>query len=288
MTRLEGALAASVTPLTAQGDSLDEPAFQPLLDFLVTGGLDGMLALGTTGEGVLLSLEERMRAAALFVRAADRRLRVAVHCGAQSTRDTALLAAHAAEAGADAVAVIGPPYFAFDAESLFGHFATAARACAPLPFYIYEFQARSGYAVSVDVVRRVQEVAPNLTGMKVSDTPFERVRPYLLAGLDVFVGAESLVVQALEAGATGAVSGLASAFPELIAALVKGRDLAEQERVGRLRAELHQLPVPAVFKAVLGRRGVPVGAAVRAPLRTLDGQERDRLERVLRGILTDR
>src|SRR5256714_9357544 len=101
---LRGALAAALTPLKDAGEALDEPAFVPYVEFLAEGGVDGLLALGTTGEGFLLPVEQRMRAAQLFVESADGRMQVAVHCGAQSTWDTVELAAHAAGAGADAVA----------------------------------------------------------------------------------------------------------------------------------------------------------------------------------------
>ena len=142
---LKGALAAAVTPLV--GDGLDEGAFAPYVDFLVAGDLDGILALGTTGEGILLTPVERRRVVELYVAASAGRLQIAAHCGAQTTRDTVALAAHAAEAGADAVAVIGPPYFQLDDRALLDHFAAAAAACAPLPFYVYEFERASGYAV---------------------------------------------------------------------------------------------------------------------------------------------
>src|SRR5256886_10651742 len=105
---LRGALAAALTPLRDAGEALDEDAIAPYVDFLVAGGVDGLLALGTTGEGFLLPLEQRLRAAQLFVEAANGRLQVAVHCGAQSTWDTVQLAAHAADVGADAVAGVGP------------------------------------------------------------------------------------------------------------------------------------------------------------------------------------
>ena len=136
---LHGALAASVTPLREHGSALDDDAFGPLVDFYVDAGLDGILALGTAGEGILLGVEERRRVADLFLQAADRRLQVAVHCGAQTTADTVTLAAHAAEVGADAVVVIGPPYFVLDEKAQYAHFLAAATACAPLPFYVYEF-----------------------------------------------------------------------------------------------------------------------------------------------------
>src|SRR5437764_10745737 len=111
---LTGALAASVTPLRSNGDQIDDDAFGPLVDFYVGARLDGILALGTAGEGILLSVTERRRVADLFLQAADNRLDVAVQCGAQTTSDTVGLAAHAAEVGADAVVVIGPPYFKLD------------------------------------------------------------------------------------------------------------------------------------------------------------------------------
>jgi dihydrodipicolinate synthase/N-acetylneuraminate lyase len=272
---LRGALAAALTPLTAAGEALDEVAVGPYVDFLAAGGVDGLLALGTTGEGFLLPVEQRRRAARLFVEAAAGRLQVAVHCGAQSTWDTIELAAHAADVGADAVAVMAPPYFPLDEAELLAHFSGAACACAPAPFYVYEFAARSGYPVPVPVLQRLREEAPNFRGLKVSDTPWERFMPYLLEGLDVFVGPESLIPQGLAAGAVGAVSALASAFPELVAAAVRDPGGAD---LGPVRAALERFPLQAAAKIVVARRGVPIGPDVRRPLRTLTDQERTELE----------
>jgi dihydrodipicolinate synthase/N-acetylneuraminate lyase len=263
---LRGALAAALTPLRQDGAALDEDAFAPYLDFLAAGGLDGVLALGTTGEGILLSAAERRRAAEIFLQGP---LPVIVHCGAQTTAGTVALAEHAAASGAAGVAVIGPPYFALDAEALFAHFAAAARACAPLPFYVYEFKARSGYAVPVAVIERLREAASNLAGLKVSDRPLDAVEPYLLEGLDVFVGAEELLPVE---GAAGTVSGLASVFPERVAAL---------DSVGELRALLDRYPFHAAGKYLLGRRGVPVREDVRAPLRRLTDSEKRELDEAL-------
>jgi N-acetylneuraminate lyase len=277
---LRGALAAAVTPL--RGDAFDAAAVRPYVDFLADHGLDGLLALGTTGEGVLFSPEERREIAAAFVEAAQGKLQVAVHCGAQTTRETALLAEHAASVGADAVAVIAPPYFALDEDELLAHFDTAARACAPLPFYLYEFEARSGYPIPLAVIERLRERAPNLAGMKVSDSPWERVAPYLVEGLDVFVGAEALLVQGLAAGAVGAVSGLAGSFPDAVVPLVREPTPEAGERATALRAQLQRFPFHAASKAAVGFRGVPVGAEVRAPLRGLTDEERVEVERIVR------
>jgi dihydrodipicolinate synthase/N-acetylneuraminate lyase len=267
---LRGALAAALTPLRDEGAALDEDAFGPYLDFLAAGGLDGLLVLGTTGEGILLSAAERRRAAELFV---DGPLPAIVHCGAQTTAETVALAEHAAASGAAGVAVIGPPYYAFDDAALLAHFEAAAHACEPLPFYVYEFKARSGYAVPLAVIEQLRERTTNLAGLKVSDRPFEAVELYLIEGLDVFIGAEELVLPALERGAAGTVSGLASVFPERVAALVRDR----AEEVTELRAALDRYPFQAAAKFVLGKRGVPVREDVRAPLRPLTEAERGEL-----------
>ncbi len=270
---LTGALAAAATPLRDGGSALDPDAFGPMTEFLAAGGVDGILALGTTGEGILLSPEERKQAARLFVDLRPDGFAVAVHCGAQTTAETVALAAHAAEIGADAVAVIGPPYYAFDERELHAHFLAAARACDPLPFYVYEFEARAGYAVPPSVVGHLREDAANLAGLKVSDSPMDRVRPYLIEGLDVFVGQEPLAIEAMAEGAAGCVSGLAAAFPEVVADLVHNGSRAAHEHVVSLREHLRGIPFQAALKAILAERGVPVREDVRAPLRTLTEHE---------------
>jgi dihydrodipicolinate synthase/N-acetylneuraminate lyase len=272
---LRGALAAAVTPLV--DDHLDEEAVGPYVDFLASSGLDGLLALGTTGEGLLFRAEERRRVVEAFVAASGGRLQVAVHCGAQTTADTVALAAHAAEAGVDAVAVIGPPYFQLDERALLEHFAAAAAACAPLPFYVYEFERASGYRVPVPVLHELRGRAPNLAGLKVSDAPFERFSPYLIEGLDVFVGPEALIYEGLRAGAAGAVSGLAAAFPDRVAAVVREPTEAGAIALGELRAAVETCPRHAALKFVLGLRGVPVREEVRRPLRQLSEAEREEI-----------
>lgn len=271
---LNGAIAAALTPLREGG--LDVDAVEPYVAFLEAGGLDGLLAMGTTGEGMLFDLDERRAIASAFVEAARGRLQVAVHAGMQSTADTVALAAHAASTGADAVAVIPPPYFPLDDDALLAHLTAAARACAPVPFYVYEFERTSGYAVSRGVLDRLREAAPNLAGMKVSDTPWEAFERYLDVGLDVFVGPEAFIGRGLDRGAVGAVSALASAFPERVAAAVR-----ERGELSELRATIERFPRHAALKRVVARRGVPLSPEVRPPLRQLTPDEERALETAL-------
>jgi dihydrodipicolinate synthase/N-acetylneuraminate lyase len=274
------AIAAALTPLRDAGARVDLEAIPPYVAFLAAGGVDGVLALGSTGEGILLSVAERQQVLSAFTAC---ELPVIAHCGAQTTAETVALVEHAVTAGVEGVAVIGPPYFPLDDESLFQHFAAAAGACDPLPFYVYEFEKVSGYPVPLAVIDRLRGAAGNLAGLKVSDSPFDKVRPYLIDGLDVFVGAEGLIGEGLDAGAAGAVSGLASAFPDVVAEAVRTGD---SSRAGRLRALLDTYQRLAALKAVVAAKGVPFGEAMRAPLRSLTDDERLNLFSELEGFFT--
>ena len=270
-------IVATVTPLTDDGSRLDLDAIGPYARFLESHGADGAFVAGTTGEGILLSLEERRLVAKAYRAAIGGTL--VVHAGAQTTADTCALAADAADTGADAVAVIAPPYFALDADALSAHFVAAARACSPLPFFIYAFTARSGYPIPTEVVRTVAESADNLAGLKVSESPFDRVEPYLDLGLPVLIGSEPLIPAGLAHGAVGSVSGMAAAFPDVVRAALDDPSAANEAWLRTLRTALEASgQFIAAAKYVLGARGVPVGPGMRAPLRQLGHDERKRVE----------
>ena len=152
-----------MTPLREAGERIDEDVIAPLLDFYAAGGLDGLLMLGTAGEGILLAAGA---------------LRIVVHCGAQTTAETRALAAHAAEAGAARVAVIAPPYFAFDADELLEHFAAAvanARAAAALRVRV---RVREYWAACGGHLRGPP--APNMRSSSASRLPWCPCRPRCL------------------------------------------------------------------------------------------------------------
>jgi dihydrodipicolinate synthase/N-acetylneuraminate lyase len=151
-------------------------------------------------------------------------------------------------------------------------------ACTPLPFYVYEFASTSGYAVAPDVLVQLRKEAPNVIGLKVSDTPWAAFERYLLPGFDIFVGPEALIQQGLDSGATGAVSALASAFPRDVAEVVRHPTVEGAARLAELRAFVERFPRQAALKRLLARQGVPVREDVRAPLRTLTVEEREEVD----------
>jgi dihydrodipicolinate synthase/N-acetylneuraminate lyase len=275
-------IVAAATPLRDAGRELDVEAIGPMVAFLESHGADGVFCCGTTGEGILLGTDER-RAAARAFRAAVRG-RLLVHAGAQTTAATVALAADAAELGADGVAVIPPPYFPLEPAALADHLAASAAACAPLPFFVYVFTRRSGYPLPVDVIRNVAARAPNLVGLKVSESPMADVAPYLELGLPVLVGSEPLIVPALAAGAVGTVSGLAAAFPDEVRAVLDNPEPAGEARLETLRRAMEGQPFVPAVKHVLGRRDLPVRPDVRAPLQPLDPGRAAALDAALAAI----
>lgn len=248
------------------GSEVDEDSIAPYVDFLVEGGVDGILALGSAGEGILLDVAERQLVAEHYLEAIAGRVSLAVHAGAVTTPTTAELAEHAASIGADGVAVIAPPYFSYSEDELLEHFVAAAAACFPVPFYVYEYAARSGYAIPVSVIERLRDRAPNLRGMKVSDTPFSAVVPYLLDGLDVFIGFDTLIPEGLARGAVGAVSGLAVIMPEFVCDLVR-EPSAEKAEVAAGHIAVYEPRLIERGKAELAKRGI-MRPDVRGPLRS--------------------
>ena len=130
----------------------------------------------------------------------------------------------------------------------------------------------------LSVLERLRDAAPNVVGLKVSDTPFEAFEKYLLPGFEIFVGPEALIADGLARGARGAVSALASALPRDVVAVVRDPTQEGAARLGELRAFVERFPRQAALKRLLALQGVPVTEDVRAPLRTLMPEERDELD----------
>jgi dihydrodipicolinate synthase/N-acetylneuraminate lyase len=268
--RLKGTIVAALTPLRAGGEEVDEDAIGPYVDFLVAGGVDGIFALGTTGEGLSLTVSERRLVAERYREATRGRLPLAVQVGAMTTADTVALAAHAAAIGADAVVAVGPPFFGFDEDALVEHFSAAAASCSPVPFYLYEFAARTGYAITVPTIERLRERAVNFRGVKVTDEPFSAVAPYLkIEGIEVFIGFDAVIPEGLANGAAGAVSGLASFIPEFVCDLVRAPSAAKGRRAAERIAEYGARMIPR-GKAELAKRGL-MRPDVRRPLLAVPG-----------------
>ena len=289
--KLRGVIAALPTPLDASG-AVDRPAVTALVDWLVSKGLHGIFAGGTTGEGPLLRPDERVAVVRAAVEGAGGRIPVVAQVGEASTAATIDLARRCRDAGADALAVVTPYYFRHSDEALAAHFAAVAEAVPDRPVLLYSIPALTGHAVTPAVLDPLAQVA-NIMGMKDSSgdaygllTLVSATRP----GFRLIVGADLLALQALSLGCAGMVSGPASAVPEpyveLWTAAAEGtwtRIVAAYRRIAALCQALQNGDVPRI-KAALAIRGL-ARPDVRAPLQTLTAEETAALRQKLEEIL---
>lgn len=288
--RFRGVFPAITTPMRDGGDAVDTGAIQPLCDFLIERGVHGLFALGSTGEGILLSLEERRRVAERVIEASRGRVPVIVNVGTLTTRDAVALTGHAREAGADAVALVSPFYYKLSDEQQLAHFAAVLRAAGELPVFLYNIPQATGNTITSEILLRLAAEAPNLAGLKDSSGSLPALQELLFNApghLRVFVGEDLLDLAGLLLGAHGVVSSISGVFPEPYVALydaVEQGDLAgareAQRRINDLVKCLTAGPHVAMCKAALALRGVPVGPA-RAPIQLAPGAHREDLQKAL-------
>jgi len=264
-------LAAISTPF-AQDGSVALGAFAEHVAWLAEAGLDGVFVAGTTGEGVLLEDDE---IAALTERAAGGQVRVIAQVGRPSTRATAALARRAIDAGADAVAAYVPWFYPATEADVRRHFEGLLEATGDTPAFLYNIPRRTVNDLSAGLAGEL--AAAGFAGMKDSTADFGRHEAYLDATRDrdfeLYVGAETLVLQACRAGAAGAITGLAGARPEpfarLRAALEAGEDAAAKSAQDEIAAAKAAVESEGSTVAAVKRRvaeqvpGYP--AATRAP-----------------------
>ena len=272
--KVKGIIVPTLTPFDG-GGKIDATAVERLVDFLIGNGVAGLFPGGTTGEGFLLSLEERRQVAEAVVSAAAGKVPVIVHTGTPTTSDTMALTQHAAEIGAGAAGIIAPYVYHHGDESLFRHFSCVANSVPQLPIYLYNFPAICNNTLSTDLVQKVMAEAPNVIGMKDSSGSLETLAR-LVAATDGYFnainGGDGQALMALAMGFDGCVSGNANVVPELMVSLynaVEGGDLKSarpiQQKINRVRALLGDGGNLSLFKGMLTRRGIPVGD-VRPPL----------------------
>jgi 4-hydroxy-tetrahydrodipicolinate synthase len=271
-----------VTPLDRAG-RIDVPAVGPLVDFLLDHGVQVLFPAGSTGEGPLLTLEERKQLCEVVVDHTAGRAPVILHTGAISTAETVDLTRHAQEAGATAASIITPYFFSYSEESVYHHYLSVAQAVPDFPIFVYAFPGNAKNDVSPALLRRLRAAAPNIVGIKSSNGDLVRFQEYIQAGGDHFIplcGVDGLMFPALMLGSHGHVSGNSNVAPELFRTLydaVQTGDMTTarecQTRINRLRACLSDGFHLAYFKAALALRGVPVGT-VRAPMRELEDAEK--------------
>lgn len=285
-----GIICPPLTPFDSQG-RVDIQTLQTLVDFLMRHGVDGLLPGGTTGEGMLLSQEERKLVAETVVREAAGRVPVIVHTGCVTTADTLDLTLHAQAIGATGASIITPYFFSYDDESLFQHYLAVARAVPHFPLALYSFPGNAKNKISVGLLKRLRQASDNILALKVSEPDLILFQEYVQAGGPGFCtlcGVDALALPALSVGAVGQVSGNSNVFPEVFRSLYDAFALGDLAEAGRQQVQINRIrsvlkDSVAYFKAAMPFRGIPVGDT-RPPMRKPSGPELAELEAGLRSL----
>jgi 4-hydroxy-tetrahydrodipicolinate synthase len=269
-------LPALLTPFDDTG-AVDMAALREHVEFVIEGGVDGIMPCGTTGETALLEPDEVLEVVAAVVDAAAGRVKVVGHVGRPSTRATQRLIERAKDAGVDAVAAVVPYYYAFDDRQIVEHFRTLIKAAGETPLLAYTFPARTGNDLGAAALATLAE--HGLAGLKDSTGDPGRHAEYLSAapGIEIFVGSPSLLLRSLRGGSRGSVAALANLRPDLVVALARAfaEDRGEeaerlQDEIGALERDVREGPPLVRLKAAvadaMAERGVRYRPALRGPL----------------------
>jgi 4-hydroxy-tetrahydrodipicolinate synthase len=295
--QLEGVYSVLPTAFTANGE-LDDDSLRRVIDLFVRAGVNGVTALGVTGEVARLDDNERRRVLDVVTSHVNGRIGVVAGTTAEGTRTCITYSKHARDAGATAVMVSPPRMPKLNSDAVLRHFHTLADA-VDIEIVVQDYPPISGYAMEPWLLAKIAHEIPRARTIKLEDppTPFKTSR--ILAEVGKVAGAGGLdvrifgglggvfLLEELLAGATGAMTGFA--FPEILVQIVAlyraGRidDAAETfyRAVPLLRFEFQEGIGMAIRKEVLHQRGALASPATRAPGAALDKTTREALARVM-------
>lgn len=279
MTALRGTYTVLITPFTADGGAVDVPALKKLVNWQIEQGIHGLIPLGSTGEFLSMTPEERAQVIEICVTEAAGRVPVLIGTGAEWTRDAVALAKEAEGMGADGVMVIPPYYSSPTPDELFEHYRRIGEAIS-LPVMIYNNPATANVDLTPPIVARLSEI-DNVLYIKESTLEVTRVRDIIeLCGDRMTVFAGILGYESFWLGAQGWVAVCSNLIPRDSARLFElVADHGDKDQALALYKKM--LPIVrwvgghryvAASKTGLGMMGLPVGdpRAPRLPLPEAD------------------
>jgi 4-hydroxy-tetrahydrodipicolinate synthase len=286
------ALAGSYTPLVTPftDGAVDLAAYECLVDRQASGGSQGIVVTGTSGEPSSLTAAERLELVAAATSAAAGRLPVVAATGTESLAETLALSEAAVKAGADAILIVTPYYIRPPQRGLEEYFVRVAERIT-VPLLIYHIPARASVTLEAATIEAIAARAGNLVGMKHASADLGLVTELLQRlgpEFRIFAGLEELSLPMLAVGARGLMNAVGNLVPDRVASLwraVEDGDLAEARKVHAGLWELNRAvfsdtnPIP--IKYMLRRLGVLRGNEHRLPMASATPE----LERRLDGVL---
>jgi N-acetylneuraminate lyase len=222
----------------------------------------GAFICGTTGEGMSLSVAERLQIAEKWVSVAPRSLNVIVHVGHQTVADSCALAAHAQKIGAHAFATLAPTFFRVsNLEQLVEYCAQVAAAAPGLPFFYYHMPAMSGADLPMfDFLKLAGKSIPNLAGIKFTHEnlmDYSRCLNFEGGRYDILFGRDEILLAALALGATGAVGSTYNYMAPLYHRVIEAFNAGDHDAARGFQSQAIEII------AVMARAGgLPAGKAM--------------------------
>lgn len=261
---MEGVLVASITPRIRGSATVDVEGLCALAEFYQRHHVSGIVAFGTTGEFTHFAAEEKLRALRALTRVSA--VPVLINVSDSCFDTTVAMARSAAESGAAAALVLPPTFFRYSQADLEHYFLMVAEAVGDrLPLYLYNIPAFTGALEAETAVRLID--TGRFAGIKDSSGETAFIERVLRAGVGrLYLGADGLIATYRPRGASGAVSGIAAAVPELMVALDAAAMKGDAERTATLQALLLpfierflSMPIPMLVKQACEWRGLPAG-----------------------------
>jgi len=263
-------------------ERIDEAGMRDQVEYVIRGGVSGILAFGSNGEFYVVEEDEMERGLEIMVSQAAGRVPVYFGIGAISTKKCVRLAKMAVEHGASAVSVLQPMFLKPTEEELFRHFQTIAQAVPETPVLLYNNPGRVGYTLSGNLVEKLAHEVPNIVGMKDTSGDMTQTGEFIRrtrdVGFKVFGGKDTLLYASLCHGAVGGVCTAANFMPELITDVynkfVSG-DLAgsleAQFKLNPVRLSMDGASFPVAAKDMANLRGRKAGLPYTPNLPTPEG-----------------
>src|SRR5881227_789641 len=267
-----GTFTALVTPF--REDAIDFTALQNLIESQIAAGIDGIIAVGTTGESPTLTHDERKEVIRFAIETANRRCLVLAGTGSYSTREAIAATQQAEKMGVDGMLLVAPYYNKPSQEGLFRHFQAIAQSTKS-PLMLYNIPGRCGVDIGPETVERLAVGCRNIVSIKEASGSVDRVsdlRARLPEAFTILSGDDSLTLPFLSVGAVGVVSVASNLFPAEVCALVQAfrtgdvktaRDM--HSRMLPIFKDLFIEPNPVPVKTALSWRGA-MSAECRLPL----------------------
>lgn len=287
----KGVFPAPPTPVTDDG-KIHEKALRALLEDNITHGANGFWMAGSTGEGPILTEDQRDAVARISGEVCRGRALVIMHVGAISTAAAVKAATSARAAGCAAVCCVPPFFFPSSERSRIDHYKAVADAAGDLPFFVYNLPQLTQVETVPALMEKFMRAIPTLKGLKHSAPNFSDIRVFADMGLICFSGNGAFPLPALTMGAVGSIDAPLALAPwhyaELFAAWEKG-DLARaktlQDGVRKYVQLVWMFGAPAhVCKVVLSARlGIDCGRPI-PPVNALDDDETQEVLRSARSL----